>query len=501
MTNVEGPPGSDAWLRGLLRDLNSKALEHTIPGRPNGYRTGLARADPLMFALIYVPHMLRSPETGDEISLSIFHIDLAYSARRWMRRDLGPAEVREGWISCRNIGKSTWLYKILPLWALCFGHRRFALMIAGTGGQAKLHFDGIRRELRENRWLREDFPELCTPAGGGGNTDEMYLARSGQALIALGVDQGILGLKVGDMRPDLILLDDVERGAGNYSPAQKTKRLGTIIDDVLPMNVNAVVVWSGTTTMFGSATHELVRAALGEDTAEWIREQKFVPRYYPAILDYDDGSRESIWWQRWSLEYLESIEGTNYYAKNFANQPMSAEGTFWQKDDFQRWSQMPVFDRVLSIDPAVTSKETSDYTGLAVVGADDARAPMNVVVEYAVGLRLTPAELRALVLKILKGNPTIKTVLLEDNQGKDTWSTILKPLPIGVRLVPYHSSESKPDRYAECHDCYQRGWIYHSRPLPHFENQAMAYPQVQHDDVLDAVSAGILHYLHDRVRT
>jgi hypothetical protein len=87
----------------------------------------------------------------------------------------------------------------------------------------------------------------------------LYLAKSGVAFQARGVDTMNLGTKVGTLRPDLLLLDDVEKDEGNYSIHQKQDRLKTILQAIFPMNINAVVEFAGTTTMYGSIMHDLVR--------------------------------------------------------------------------------------------------------------------------------------------------------------------------------------------------------------------------------------------------
>lgn len=490
---IAGPPGFDE--RALLRPLSSGGLRES-----GSYRKALCRADPLLFALTYLPRTLRGQATGNRISLAQFHIDIAEAAQRWVRQDFGPSELREAWIAPRDSGKSSWLFKVLPIWALAYGHRRFVMAFSDSGGQARTHLDGIKRQLVTNRWLREDFPDLCAPRGGArkgsSDTAETYIARSGVAIMAKGITAATLGAKVEDQRPDLILFDDVEPKGADYSADQKLDRLDAIVNGILPMSLNAVVQLAGTTTMHGSITHDLVRSALGEPTEAWVAEQNFRARYFPPIVADADGVEHSYWEQRWSLEYLQSIRSTRGYAMNFANQPVSADGSFWERDDFVYRDDVPVTQRVVSVDPAVTHKATSDKTGIAVVGADLARSV--AVVEYAVGVSKSPKEIREQVLDLIgRGRGTVREVIVEANQGGDVWADVLKPLPPGVRLRLYHSHAPKPVRYAEALDRYQRRTVFHSRSLPAFEEQAVAYrpgPN-SHDDVLDAVTAGIEHWL------
>jgi hypothetical protein len=56
---------------------------------PEG-RRALTRHDPLLWALLYFRHHLRSHAAGDRISFSQFHLDLCEQAKRWARKDLVP---------------------------------------------------------------------------------------------------------------------------------------------------------------------------------------------------------------------------------------------------------------------------------------------------------------------------------------------------------------------------------------------------------------------------
>jgi predicted phage terminase large subunit-like protein len=461
----------------------------------------LTREDPLLWAWLYFRHHLSSPETGGRISFSQFHLDLCESALQWARKDLGPAEVREAWVAPRGSGKSTWMFGILPAWALAHGHRRFIAAFADTGHQAQQHLASLKLEFDGNQRLREDFPELCTPGRRPSGTNVadnqgLYVAQSGAVFQARGIDSSTLGAKFGTQRPDLLLHDDIEPDQSNYSLYQKAKRLASVTGAVFGMNPNAVVQFVGTTTMYGSIMHDLVKSALGHPAPDWVRDEGIRTRYYPAIINNDDGSRRSLWPERWPLSYLASIEHTRAFRLNFLNDPMGAEGDYWSPEDF-RYPETdqdvdPTPRMMLSIDPAVTSKATSDYTGLAVVSHFPGR--QRCTVHEAVQVKLTPAALRQKVLAMLDEWPQVGLVLVEDNQGKDVWEQILHTLPVKLRRV--HQSDSKEVRAARVLNFYQRGRVIHAKPLRELEEQMCAFPKAPHDDMLDSVVSAVERFLN-----
>lgn len=497
------PRGFD--IRPLLKPLNAARLMGSA-GRD--YRIDKTRDSPLLFALIYLPKSLRSKQTGNRMSLSWLHIKMAAQARKWMKQDLAPNEIREAWIAPRGAAKSTWLFLILILWAAAHGHRKYIACFSDGGRMAEQHLATLRKVLDENDLLRNDFPDLCTPAKrtGGYNTGDnakMYKSVSGVTIQAMGIDSKSLGLKSGDDRPDLLVFDDIEPAESDYSAEQKLKRQNSMIDKCFAMNPNAVVQIAGTTTMFGSIIHDLVRSVtdVDDEPPDWILAEEIKVRYFPAIMTDDNGEEYSLWPERWELWWLRKKreqKGSDY-AKNFDNNPAIAGfGDGWKKSDFRYNPPFKTAKMALAIDPATTSKRTSDFTGLAVISTN--KEEDRCVIEEAIGVRLSPLRLRALVHDILRRNPYILEVVIEVTQGGDTWSDILLPFPRrGIKLTTRTPKDPKPVRINQLLDYFQREWVWLRKKLPPLEAQCLHYPNVLNDDIVDAVSMGVNHFLADNL--
>ena len=233
-----------------LRELGA------TPAHLSQYRIRETRTDPVLFAIVYLGRHLTDKETG-LVGLSDAHIEWADIARGW----LDDPSRRDAIIAPRSMGKSTWFFLILPLWAAAHGHRTFVAAFANSAAQAEMHLATFKRELDGNRLLRYDFPALCTPRIRNGrpasDSRSDLIASSGFAFAARGADTGSLGMKVDDRRPDLIICDDLEPGEGSYSAYQVEQRLTTLLDDILPLNVYSNVALIGTTVMGGSIVDQL----------------------------------------------------------------------------------------------------------------------------------------------------------------------------------------------------------------------------------------------------
>tara|TARA_B100000700_G_scaffold313331_1_gene398196 strand:+ start:1331 stop:2884 length:1554 start_codon:yes stop_codon:yes gene_type:complete len=495
----------------LVRPHLERLAKLSTPAERSEYRRRVTRDDPLLFALLYLRRHLTAPD-GTR-SLSAVHVEWAETAKAWRASQVEPMTSRRAEVAPREMGKSTWWFLLLPMWAAAHGHVRFAAAFADTDTQAQTHLATFKAELDTNALIRSDFPDLVEPKTRGRGTVmadrvSLYHARSGFVFAAAGMDSSNLGMKVGDRRPDLIILDDIEPHEARYSAELARKRLATLREAILPLNIYAHVILVGTVTMQGSIVHQIVKANRGEvDEGEgdegnrWVLVERIVARHHLPIVVDDGGMRRSVWPEKWPLAFLESIERTRQYAKNYANDPLGADGDYWQIDDFERLPAAPLLPlithEVISVDPAVTSKESSDATAIAAVGWS--REAGKCVVYEATALRLPPDDVRLKVLAsaeraLARGHAVL--VIVETNQGGELWSRILHGLPFRVKT--YTVSAPKQVRAADALDHYQRGRVAHVRNAPGVrdaEGEMVAFPRAPHDDRVDAVGAGVRYFL------
>jgi phage terminase large subunit-like protein len=200
-----------------------------------------------------------------------------------------------------------------------------------------------------------------------------------------------------------------------------------------------------------------------------------------------------MWPEKWPIEWLLSVRHTRSFAKNYLNDPMGRDGDYWTSDDFTYSTLGAEATRwILQLDPAVTTKGTSDYTGWAVVAYRPTGKPIAEVVASG-KIRLTGEPLRAWVLAKLQEFERIKAVRVEVNQGGELWYTVLHHLP--AKLIVHTSNESKEVRFAYALDLYQRGHVLHRERQRELEEQMVSFPKAPYDDIADAAVCGVLFFL------
>jgi phage terminase large subunit-like protein len=468
---------------------------------PEG-RIELTKYNPLLFALIYLPHHLQNSK--GEITLSEFHIDLAEYGKNWIHPPTSPKQNRDAWIAPRESGKSTWIFLILPLWAAAHNHVKFIAAFSDAASQAETHLITFKNELDTNEYLQIDYPELCKPkivstTGRALANNSWRIVQSNDFIFdANGIDTNSLGKKVFGQRPDLIILDDIEKGEKNYSEYQAGQQLNTVFDDIAPMNIYARMVFVGTTTMPNSIMDQFRKFSEFPDDPElqWIKDQNVKAHYYPAIMQNEDGTERSVWEEKWSLEWLKSQRHLRDFAKNYMNRPINVDGTFWANEDIIIEDLKEYGNTIISVDPAVTKNKVSDYTGIAVLsrGIDDLGNSV-IYVREAQQVKLSPSDLSDRV-RDLADIYDAGLLYVETNQGGDLWQDVFKGIPIKYRSK--HQKLSKQIRAGKALNYYQQGKVRHSAHFPALEEQMWSFPKVSHDDVLDAVVTGVLYFLDNK---
>lgn len=471
---AEFPAGIDA--EAALSALRTRTWETSA-----AYRVGITADSPISFGLTYFGKLLRNQETG-VISFSWLHLDMCACALGW--QDPGPQ--RDAWIAPRRSGKSVWQTLILPLWALAHGHRQFWLMFSYVDRQAQLHLRNALDELQSNALLLADFPGLA-PRGKGG---EVVSLAGGGTIAARGMAGTNLGIRAGAIRPDLMTSDDIEPGENENSEEKVAANRSRLINSILPMNNRAKVAVVGTVTMYDSLTHDFVHHAKRRPgKGDWVGKQRFRVHHYPAL----DGRGRSQWPQTWSAAELEAIREADEheYALNYDCDPTPPKDqTYWTEGQFQYDSRFPIAARFMHIDVAVTTRDTSDFTVMALIAVD--ASGRRALVERVEWGRMTVPEMHELIWDICEPLDIKPRIRVESNQAGDTWKDSLAPWPPGVEYECKSTGHNKVTRIRQGHRHFVRRAVWLPWPLLELQQQLIAWhPRAKKDDIPDAVAGGL----------
>jgi len=141
---------------------------------------------------------------------------------------------------------------------------------------------------------------------------------------------------------------------------------------------------------------------------------------------------------------------------------------------------------VVAIDPAVTSGEDADETGIIVAGlGPDGRG----YVMADLTCRAQPAEWAKRAIGALRDFGADR-IVAEANNGGDLVSTVIRSVDLNAPVTLVHASRGKRTRAEPIAALYEQGRISHTGPFPDLEDQLCSYtgaPGEASPDRLDAL--------------
>lgn len=229
-----------------------------------------------------------------------------------------------------------------------------------------------------------------------------------------------------------------------------------------------------------------------DNDLKWVIQYQIAVHHYLPIVE-NNGIEQSLWPSQWSLDYLKSIQHTRDYAMNYLNRPVSMDAGYWADDDIEIESADDYDKVLLSVDPAVSTKKTADFSAFAVVGTRDNQ----IYVIHTEQLRGSPDELRAVTERLI-ADYDVQLVLWEKNYGDTLWKAVLDGIKCKIRFI--RNSDKKEARITQSLDAYKRGKVKHSKSMLSLEEQMTSFPNVRHDDLIDAVATGVNYFSTNRAK-
>ncbi|MHB8660758.1 MAG: hypothetical protein ACYC75_02370 [Minisyncoccota bacterium] len=151
----------------------------------------------------------------------------------------------------RGSGKSTVMNLSCVLWSILgTPQKKFVVIVSKTQSQAKNHLQNIRDELQRNELLKQDLGPFESDDTNWGMSS-LVLPLMGARITAASREQSMRGIRFGQHRPDLIIVDDVEDFASVESKADRDATYEWLMNEVIPVGSNKTKV-----IVLGNLLHE-----------------------------------------------------------------------------------------------------------------------------------------------------------------------------------------------------------------------------------------------------
>ena len=367
---------------------------------------------------------------------------------------------------------------------IVFREKKFIVPVSCTASQAVLQGENLKRELLSNTTIAR----LFGPMKSSSFSQDQWITETGTMVMPRGSGQQIRGLLFGDFRPDLIFGDDIEDSESVKSEEQRTKLKEWFFADVMNSVDRSKKDWK--IVVVGTLLHEdSLLANLLED-----------PNWHPVLLELFDDNYKSNWPEFMDDDSIRKLVETYRKQKmlgtlfrEYRNLPVAKEDAKFKAEYFKYYSQddlKNVQETVVIMDPAKTTKSTSDESAAVGVGLDLAGNKI-LVLDIDAG-NYHPDEF---ITHSLNMCVKLKARVLgyEETSLHEFISypleNAMKKRGLNLELVPLSARASKEERVSGLLPFYRQGEIYHNATAcGGLEAQLMSYPRSKRWDCMDALA-------------
>lgn len=307
-------------------------------------RIARAREDFEYFARTYFPHLCKKP-------CAKFHIEAA----RYIKAHPNARAVFR-WP--RGHAKSTIMSLIIPLWLLIQEKREINLMllVSQSEDKAKKLLRNLRAELEINPLFISDFGQM---AGGGEWADGEFKTTTGVLFVAVGRGQSPRGLINRGLRPDYIVIDDLDDDELVLNPS----RVGRALDWCLSALIGTMAMGRGRFIMVGNL--------IGKDSVLARMERR--PTMHVSVVYGVDKNGRSVWPENYTpkeLAELRAVMGERLWQKEMMHNP-TVEGSIFRQRDIRYGRMLPLKEYrslVCYTDPSFKNSSKNDFKATVLLG-------------------------------------------------------------------------------------------------------------------------------------
>lgn len=325
-------------------------------------------------------------------------------AHKFDNRKPTPPFHREVWKLCcsdyRNIAiaaprghaKSTVVTHAYTLACVLFRERKYVVIVSDSESQAVNFLNDIKTELRENddlislfgihRFLKDSETEIVVEFEDGARFK----------IIAKGAEQKMRGIKWDNLRPDLIIIDDLENDELVMNQDRREKLRRWFYGTLMPIrSQSGIVRYIGTILHMDSQLERLMpkphnKFFRSTDLQEWSDNPK---AYWQAIKyrAHNEDFSQILWPELYTKQELLRIRQEyvdqgipEVYASEYLNNPIDLSRAYFRKSDLLPVTKTDL-DEInsgkrklryyIATDFAISQKERADFSVFVVAGVDE----------------------------------------------------------------------------------------------------------------------------------
>jgi predicted phage terminase large subunit-like protein len=390
-------------------------------------------------------------------------------------------------VAFRGSSKSTLVTTASVIWSVLGApQKKFIIILSQTEQKARQHLQNVKRELEGNELLRKDLGPFDEEKNQWGST-ALIIKKFDAKIIMGSVEQSIRGLRFGEHRPDLIILDDVEDTDSVRTQEGRDKTYNWLTSEVLPAgDKNTKVILVGNLLHEDSLLKRLEVRIKNNEIDGIYREYPIIddenkplwPGKYPTPADIEEERRKTMSPIAWAREYLLKI--------------ISNDEQLIPREWIKYYSYLPPHDFhsycATGIDLAISQKENADYTAMVSAQVHGQRKDLHIyILPNVVNKRLTSLETLEQA-KIISSSLGRGKLFIEDVGYQSSLVEHLKNENYPAKGVKIHGLD-KYARLSAVSSLVQSGKVlFPEHGAEDLIRQLTGFGVEKHDDLADAFS-------------
>ncbi|PAV40014.1 hypothetical protein CJ260_00835 [Megasphaera sp. ASD88] len=492
----------------------------------------LGKNDFQFFALTYFPHIFTKP-------LSRFHREMFRDSQRMI---LGDRFSQKFFVRAapRGFGKSRIISVVLPLWCVCYRHRRNICLISDTGPQATEYIQTIKDELESNEKLRADFGHLETDRKWSESEIE---TANGVHVVAKSSGKSLRGTSWHNIRPDLVVLDDLENDEMVNTEDQRAKLRTWFTKVVLPIgNESTSFLYVGSILHYDAllnivltspkysnwdreiyrSIYEFSQSSLWDKWEELFTDlsdkraaqtaYKFYQRHRKEMLEGAE-----VLWPEWRVDkdgksdtyymlMIQRLQDSDAFNSEYQNNPMTEDTRIfkeaWIKNNY--YDELPKMKEIYgAVDLSMGKTRTADTSAIIIVG----RGIDNYmyVLEADISRRNPDAIIADIIKYLVKYEGEMTGFIVETNVFQEFFANTLEQTCIDMGMYVNWierksvAGDNKLLRIKALAPKIKLGYIKFNRYHSVLENQLKDFPK-SHDDGPDALEMCVSQFVENGSR-
>ena len=446
--------------------------------------------DMLLFGKMVMPNMFssESPE---------FHYDIT--------RELHNESIRQvNVIAPRGHAKSSVVAGVYPLYHLMFNKGvKVIVLVSRTQSHATKLLGTLKDVLDYSKEFRHFFGYWGQQSARKWTNNEIEL-KDGSVIICKGTGQQIRGIKHGNQRPTLLVLDDPE----DENNTKTSEAMEFNLRWLLQSGVPSLDPLNGKVAVIGTPQHQRCLVETLKDMKGWSTLE------FRPVLE----TNYSLWPEVWPIEKLkekkeelDSINRLSVFYREYLCQIVGDEDNLFREEHFNYWTgyiertEQGLSNLVLAslngeeveeirpvnvftgVDPASSTKQGADYSVIFNVAID---GDNNRFILPYYRRRATPLHLADAVIQNFREYKSSRT-RIESVGYQEMLRQYIKEKSQEMGLfipgleIKENPRTSKSYRLESLQPIFANGKVFIQPDMQAFTDELLLYPRGKHDDLLD----------------